>query len=116
MSCADLTVLYDEDCGLCDHSVSWLEPRVLGVRFVGMRGEGQASESLVVRSEAGEWRAEAAVAMLLRSATRRWWRAVGVLLGLPVIRSVAGVVYRWVAAHRSQISARMGWQACRVRV
>ena len=115
MTTTALTALYDEDCGLCDRCVSWLEPRVRNVQFVGMRSEDEPSESLVVRSTAGEWRAEQAVAVLLQHAHGRQWRAVGTVLGLPGVRHLARPVYRWVADHRSQISARMGRQACLVR-
>jgi predicted DCC family thiol-disulfide oxidoreductase YuxK len=110
----ELVALYDEDCGVCDHCVSWLETRVGNVRFVGMRGEAQASESLVVRSALREWHAEHAVAALLRRSHARSWRAVGVVLEWPGVRHVAKPTYRWVANHRSQISERLGWQACRV--
>lgn len=110
-----LTALYDEDCGLCDRSVSWLEPRVRNVQFVGMRGEGHPNESIVVRSASREWHAEHAVAALLRHAHRAHLRALGTMLEWPGVRHLARPAYRWVADHRSQISARMGWQACRVR-
>lgn len=110
-----LTALFDEDCGLCDRCVSWLEPRVRNVQFVGMRGEGQTSESIVVRSASKEWHAEHAVAALLRNAHHAHLRALGAMLEWPGVRHLARPIYRWIADHRSQISARMGWQACRVR-
>ena len=112
---AALTALYDEDCGLCDRSVTWLTTRVVGVEFVGMRGEGETNESIVVRSADTEWRGELAVARLLRASHSIRWRAVGTVLSWWGVRHLARPVYRWIAAHRGPISARMGWQACRVR-
>jgi len=107
--------LYDQDCGLCERSVAWLEPRVRDVEFVGMQSQGEQNESLVIRSGSTEWHGELAVAKVLRMARARRWRAVGTVLSWWGVRHLARPVYRWVANHRAQISARMGWQACRVR-
>lgn len=112
MKSTTLTVLYDGDCGLCDRCVTWLEGRVHGVEFAPMQDE--VHESLVVRDGVREWRAEIAVARLLRQADLRRWRAAGLILGWWGIRHLARPIYRWVAAHRAQISSRMGWQACRL--
>ena len=55
--------------------------------------------------------AELAVARLLR-ASRPWARPAGVVIALPGIRSVAGLIYRWVARNRSRLPG--GTAACAV--
>lgn len=111
---APVIALYDADCGLCDRCVTWLEQRATDVTFVTMQSQGEVNESLVVRAEQREWRAEQAVAILLRHCRARTWRIVGSVLGWWGIRHLAHPIYQWVARHRSRISERMGWRACRL--
>jgi len=54
---------------------------------------------------------ERAVAAALRRC-RRPARAIGVVIDAPGIRVLTARVYRWVAAHRARLSARLGLRAC----
>ena len=109
-----LIAYFDEDCGVCEHSVTWLRRRATDVEFTGMLAAGRPHDALVVSDGSHEWSAQAAVAVLLRNCSGRHWRLLGSILGWWGVRRIAGVVYRWVAAHRAAISARLGWTVCRV--
>lgn len=58
------------------------------------------------------FRAERAVAQVLRHG-RCWVRPLGAALGLPLIRQVAGVGYRWVARNRYRLPG--GTPMCSLR-
>lgn len=69
--------------------------------------EGRFSESSVVEVPSGEgaWRISSgavAVGRLLVVAGRLW-KVIGVVLLAPGVRSLAGVVYRWVARNRHRM-------------
>lgn len=106
-------LIFDGDCALCSSCVRFVERRMrrhpacrpwqevdlgtLGltrqqceaaVQFVGLDGSTSAGET--------------AVAHLLVHAGSGW-SIVGRVLLLPGVRSVAGVVYRWVARHRHRL-------------
>ena len=116
-----LTVWFDDDCGVCTAAVTRLRPRVdATVTFRPNRDlvdpalRTVAEDAIIVTSDAGAvLTAVPAVAAVLRRG-RRGERFVAALLDLPVIRSLAAIGYRWVAANRAAISARLGLKACAI--
>lgn len=113
----DLTVWFDDDCGVCSMSVRWLLGRTdASVRFRPNRElddealVATAADAIVVTSDGRSWTAVAAVAAVL-DRSGRWGRAMAFGLRLPGVHALAGLVYRWVAGHRGQISARLGLAA-----
>ena len=110
----ELTVWFDDDCGVCSMSVRWLLGRTdASVRFRPNRElDDQAllatsADAIVVTSDGASWTAVEAVAAVLER-SGRWGRAMAFGLRIPGVHGLAGLVYRWVAGHRGQISARLG--------
>ena len=111
------TVWYDDDCGLCSAVVRRLAPRTdAGVAWRANRDLADpvlirtAADAIVVTAGSSAWTGVEAVRRIL---ARTGWagRCTARVLDLPGVRAVAGVGYRWVAAHRSTISARLGLPA-----
>lgn len=106
-----MKVFYDNDCGLCTRSMSWLSDRSSGVSFHPLE---TASSSVVVELDDGTTlRSARAVAALLRTCGGAWGIVATAMLW-PGVRSVSELCYRIVAANRSRISRRFGWTSCAV--
>lgn len=106
-------VVYDGDCGICEASANWITSHVRGVRVVSHRAHGlEQIDSVWFVTSSGRLEGARAVAAILRCARGRFFRAVGVVIDLPVIRIVAAVVYRMVARNRRRLSRLFGLKAC----
>jgi predicted DCC family thiol-disulfide oxidoreductase YuxK len=113
-------VIFDGDCGICTTLAGVIERRLRPAGAVqpwqrlDLAGYGltaaQCQEALkYVDADGRVFSAEHAVARLLRAS--RWWaRPAGVVIGLPGVRAVAGVAYRWVARNRTRLPG--GTPAC----
>ena len=113
-------VVFDGDCGICTTLAGVIERRLrppatvapwqrLDLAAYGLTVADCTEALQYVDAQGRVYAAELAVSQLLRAS--RWWaRPVGVLIGLPGIRSVAGVIYRWVARNRSRLPG--GTPAC----
>jgi uncharacterized protein YqjF (DUF2071 family)/predicted DCC family thiol-disulfide oxidoreductase YuxK len=105
---------FDDDCGVCSTSVRALERFTDStVTYEPNRNlndpalERLAEDVVIVTGEGGPWFAVAAVSTAL-GRTGRLGRVIGAVLGLPVVRTLAGFAYRLVARNRQRISARLG--------
>jgi len=112
-----VTVWFDDDCGVCSASVRWLRKRTdPTVAFRPNREldneqlRASASDAIVVTDADDSWTAIDAVAIIL-DRSGRFGRLAAFGLRLPVVHAVAGVAYRWVAANRARLSARLGLAA-----
>jgi predicted DCC family thiol-disulfide oxidoreductase YuxK len=115
-------VIFDGDCAICTTLAGVIETRLrppgavqpwqrLDLAAYGLT-DLQCAEALqYVDADGRVYAAERAVARLLQ-ASRPWARPAGYLIALPGVRSVAGVVYRWVARNRSRLPG--GTPACSV--
>jgi predicted DCC family thiol-disulfide oxidoreductase YuxK len=115
-------VIFDGDCGICTTLARVVEARLrppaavrpwqrLDLGAYGLT-ELQCAEALqYVDADGRVFAAEMAVARVLQ-ASRPWARPVGYVIALPGVRSLAGVVYRWVARNRSRLPG--GTPACAV--
>ncbi len=115
------TVWFDDDCGVCSASVRRLLAHTDDTVIFRPNREladdalvAAASDALVVTCGARTWTAVDAVAMILERCGRAG-RLGAFTLRVPGIHGLAGLVYRWVAANRARISARLGLAAgCRL--
>jgi predicted DCC family thiol-disulfide oxidoreductase YuxK len=115
-------VIFDGDCGICTTLAGVIERRLrppaavqpwqrLDLAAYGLSA-AECTEALqYVDADGRVYAGELAVSRLLR-ASRPWARPAGIVIGLPGVRSVAGVVYRWVARNRSRLPG--GTPACAV--
>ncbi len=113
-------LLYDGDCAFCSSCVRLLRrwvrrlPEVAPYQFSDLGGLGITSAEC---SEAVQWvgrdgaRASGhlAVAAVLLGAGRGW-AIIGHLLRAPVLSSIAGWAYRWIARNRHRLPG--GTPAC----
>lgn len=105
-------LIYDGDCGFCTRSVRLVERLPVSVRITPWQTTDLAAlgttraraerEVVWVGTDGRISGGAAAVADLLRSA-RFPFSLVGRALGLPVVRTLAALVYRVVAANRSRL-------------
>jgi len=124
-----LTVVFDQDCGVCQASIAWLRRRDPGgeLRFIGNDSpelpkgvpRDQTNETLFVVEEAsGRIRTRAdGIAWLLRTRpgfAALGWKLLGVLMVVPGIRLLSNFAYRIFAKHRHRVSAALGLNACAV--
>lgn len=124
------TLVFDGDCGFCTTAVTWLfrHVRPEGVEAVryqsfdleahGLTAERARYEVLWVPG-AGAHNASVdggsrAIARLLRTSERSYWRLVGRLLSIPPISWLATAVYRLIARNRQRMPG--GTDACAIRI
>jgi predicted DCC family thiol-disulfide oxidoreductase YuxK len=116
-------LVFDGDCAFCSSSVRWIErrirrhPTLVPYQFAPLDELGLTAEAC---RDAVQWvgaggeirSANRAIAAMLVAAGSGW-RLLGHVIDLPVVRSLAGVVYRWVARNRHRLPG--GTPACAVR-
>ena len=112
-----VTVWFDDDCGVCSLSVRWLLKFTdSSVTFRPNRelADGDlalaSADAIVVTASGESWVAVDAVAAIL-DRSGRIGRIAAAALRLPGFHGSAGLVYRWVAANRARLSARLGLAA-----
>ena len=113
-------LIFDGDCAFCTSSVNWGKrlikrlPKTTPYQFADLDALGLTAEqcNLAVQfvAPSGQvYSAERAVREVLLAAGKGWW-LLGVLMGLPGLRWLSGVVYRWVARNRQRLPG--GTAAC----
>ncbi|MEQ1564398.1 MAG: DUF393 domain-containing protein [Myxococcota bacterium] len=109
---ARLAALFDGRCGVCTRSSRWFGARdperrverldlrdpVAAARFPGLDPDAVRAQLHVVDADGRVVVGVDAVRLAL-SALPRWWLAAAAL-GVPGIRGLAGVAYRWFARNR----------------
>ncbi|MFZ9482024.1 MAG: thiol-disulfide oxidoreductase DCC family protein [Ilumatobacteraceae bacterium] len=106
-------IVFDGDCGFCTRSIEWgrrwirrlptavpyqrTDLASLGLDEVACRTAVQ-----FVDAEGRIAAGERAVSALLRSAGLPW-SPLGWIIGLPGVRSLAGIIYRWIARNRHRL-------------
>ncbi|MER7078773.1 Predicted thiol-disulfide oxidoreductase YuxK, DCC family [Saccharopolyspora kobensis] len=119
---AELPVLiYDGDCGFCTRSARWAERLPVRMRVLAWQEADLAAyrttpdrarhEVLWVAPSGRVFGGAAAVAELLKSC-RLPWPVAGLVLSAPVVRALAELAYRGVAANRYRLPG--GTPACRL--
>jgi predicted DCC family thiol-disulfide oxidoreductase YuxK len=114
---------FDGDCGFCRPTIARLErrarPRIRATPWQALpdhltrpHRERLDREVLLFRGAGVASSGAEALGDNLASSPRFRYRAVGLLLGAPVVRWTARVVYRQVATHRHRMPA--GTAACAV--
>lgn len=118
-----LVALYDGACGFCTRQAR-LAQRIAGRDAVRLQSTAEPGvleryglthaavvQRLYVQDGAGRrWSGAAAVARLLREVPAIG--VVGWLYYVPGIRQAADATYRWISAHRYQLSRWLGWETC----
>ena len=106
-------VVYDGDCGICEASARWIITHIPAVDVVSHHQYGLTHiGSVWFVSDTGRLEGAIAVSAILKSATSGVYRTIGVVIGLPGVRSIAGVIYSLVARNRRHISRLLGMNAC----
>lgn len=115
------TLLYDPDCGFCTRCAGLLQRWRLGCTVLpmddgllarhGVDPARAAREIPFVDGDGGVLHGSAAIAAALRTGPLPA-RLAGRMLQLPVVRSVAAVVYRVVARNRHRLPG--GSASCRL--
>lgn len=114
MATVDAPVMvFDGDCGICTASANWVTTHVPSVQVRSHREYGVESLDKVWLVE-GSVRLEGAdaVAAVLRRADVAAARALGRVLGLPGVRTIARGIYWVVARNRTRLSRLFGLKAC----
>ncbi len=109
--------VWDGQCGFCGQWAGWLEraarPGVPLVAFqdlddlaaAGLTGDDVIRASWWVPSDGVPLAGADGIAAALRSGQPRWSRWAGRALGSPVVRPLARVAYRQIAANRHRLPA-----------
>lgn len=106
-------LVYDGDCGLCERAADVARRRAPGVTVRDHRTHGLDAIDAVIYVRGDRTLTGApAIASLLRDFTGRGWRALGTVLGLPVVRIVAAGAYWVIARNRRRLSRILGLRAC----
>ena len=107
-----IEVFFDGKCGLCSKEIAYYQSIAPSGIFAWMDiatdasplaahqiSQADALRHLHVRDAAGNWHIGAA-AFLVIWQQLRYWRFLAVLVGLPIIRQIAAMVYNRFADHR----------------
>ena len=107
-----IEVFFDGKCGLCSREIAYYQNIAPSGIFAWMDiatdasplaahqiSQADALRHLHVRDEAGEWHIGAA-AFLVIWQQLRYWRFLAILVGLPMIRQIAAMVYNCFADYR----------------
>jgi predicted DCC family thiol-disulfide oxidoreductase YuxK len=106
-------VVYDGDCGICEASARWIIAHIPAVDVVSHHQYGLTHiGSVWYVSDVGRLEGAIAVSAILKSADSGVYRVIGVVIGLPGVRSIAQIVYSLVARNRRHISRLLGMNAC----
>lgn len=106
-------VVYDGDCGICEWSAGWIRRNVPGVDVVSHHQYGVSYLSSVwFVTWAGRFEGAAAVSEILKRSRLKSFRLIGSCIGLPIIKTLATVVYFVIAKNRRTISRLFGLRAC----
>jgi predicted DCC family thiol-disulfide oxidoreductase YuxK len=106
-------VVYDGDCGICEASARWIMDHVPTVDVVSHHQYGLTHiGSVWFVTDSGRLEGATAISAILKLANARIYRAIGVVIGLPGVLSIAGLVYALVARNRRHISRLFGMNAC----
>lgn len=106
-------LVFDGDCGICTASADWIRSHAPGVVVMSHVEYGIDSlDKVWLIDEMGRHEGADAVATVLRRCDGARWRAVGIVLGAPVVRYVARAVYWFIARHRTRLSRLLGLKAC----
>lgn len=111
-----LLVLWDGDCGFCQHSLDWLKrQRLQGkIQFTSFHdpkvkkwtdkiGKKNLQKSMYVIDENKHLYNYADGFRILLSHSLRW-KWLSFLMGLPLIKQCCNIGYRWVANNRFRLS------------
>ena len=115
-------LVFDGDCAFCTRSVRFVERRIkrhpvtrswqsLDLEPLGLTEAMCAEAVQLVAVDGAVSSAHIAIARTLLYG-RRGWAVIGRLMLLPGVRSIVGVVYRWVARNRHRMPG--GTAACSV--
>ena len=107
-----IEVFFDGKCGLCSKGIAYYQSIAPSGIFAWMDiatdasplaahqiSQADALRHLHVRDAAGDWHIGAA-AFLVIWQQLRYWRFLAVLVGLPIIRHIAAMVYNCFADYR----------------
>ena len=107
-----IEVFFDGKCGLCSKEIAYYQSVAPSGIFVWMDiasdasplathhiSQADALRHLHVRDAAGDWHI-GAPAFLVIWHQLRYWRVLAILVGLPIIRQVAAMVYNQFADYR----------------
>ena len=107
-----IEVFFDGKCGLCSKEIAYYQSIAPSGIFAWMDiatdssplvayqiSQADALRRLHVRDDAGEWHIGAA-AFLVIWQQLRYWRFLAILVGLPMIRQIAAMVYNRFADYR----------------
>jgi predicted DCC family thiol-disulfide oxidoreductase YuxK len=104
-----MKLLYDDDCGVCTRSVTWLAKRTTGVVFAPL--DGPADAVVVVADDGKTLTGAPAIAAVLARTTGQW-RHAGRVIDTPGVSTITAVVYHFVARNRHRISRTLGLGSC----
>ena len=106
-------VVYDGDCGICEASGRWIIAHIPAVDVVSHHQYGLTHiGSVWFVTDNGRLEGATAISAILKLASARVYRAIGVVIGLPGVLFIAGLVYALVARNRRLISRLFGMNAC----
>lgn len=111
-------IIYDDDCGICRAFRKSAEKKAAASRldFIPRRdadpddylphspSAGLPDTIIFIDSAGHSFKGAAAISQILRQ-TKRPWSILGKILSLPLLRSIADLVYRIFARQRYRISS-----------
>jgi predicted DCC family thiol-disulfide oxidoreductase YuxK len=112
---SNAVVVYDGDCGICEASSRWILRHVDSVSVLSHREYGlEHIGSVWLVSDQGRIEGARAVATILKMARGKLLNAVGIVIDLPVIRTLAAGVYYLIARNRRHLSRLFRMKACAI--
>lgn len=111
MSSNSPTLVFDGDCAFCTACVRWGQrnlkqwPTTVAYQFIDVSEHGLTQEQ--VRTSIwllpAKLPANRAVAAILKQQRNLFWKLLGVLIDLPILRLLSAAAYRLVARNRHRL-------------
>jgi predicted DCC family thiol-disulfide oxidoreductase YuxK len=111
-------MIFDDSCPMCSAAARWVEKNTSLAVVPGSTWESGAAGIGDSELDRSVWtlssatpapQSEAlAVAFILNNSHRRVWRIAGRIISVWGIRSVANVIYRWIARNRRRFMRSRG--------
>jgi predicted DCC family thiol-disulfide oxidoreductase YuxK len=109
----DAIVVYDGDCGICEASSRWITRHVSAMTVMSHREYGlEYIGSVWLVTDQGRLEGARAVAKILKMARGKAYNVVGVVIDLPILRTLAAGVYYLIARNRRHLSRLFRMKAC----
>ena len=103
------TIIYDNDCGLCQYFIDWFVNNIKLNIFILEKGKDLTEIIVITNKET--YIGASAIGYLLKYTK---YKHIGSFILCPIVLPFANIVYKIIAKYRSNISKIIGVKSCKL--